>query len=155
MAFGPGYSFLWMQPAVASVPNIIRDWYKLKALNQSPRDKRGQIDYFMKKNGKRSLLKTLIKQMGWSNNAFARRWVWEKEDTDDETEIKQFEERFKKQLARETTNDSLIDAYIDFLFLQPEAKKLDVVKPVGEQYQDTLSDRFHRLSKKLNKLEGK
>lgn len=109
----------------------------------------------MKKKGKRELLKTLIKQMGWSNNAFAKRWVWEKNDTDDKIEVKQFEERFKKQLARETTNESLIDAYIEFLFRQSEAKNLDMVKPVGEQHQDTLSDRFCRLSKKLNQLEKK
>jgi hypothetical protein len=104
----------------------------------------------MKKREKQQLLKTLILQMGWSNNAFARRWIWEKSDTDDETEIKQFEGRFKKQLARDTTKERLIDAYLDFLYLQPEAKQLDLIKPIGEDHEDILSERFYRLSKKLN-----
>ena len=104
----------------------------------------------MKKSEKHNFLRTLIEKMGWSYNAFARRWIWEKNDTDDEAEIRRFEEKFKKHLTRETTRESLVDSYIEFLFQQPEAEKIDYVKPIGDPIKDELSERFFRLSKKLN-----
>ena len=122
----------------------------MEALNQNPKDKRGQLVDFMKKSEKQNFLRTLIEKMGWSYNAFARRWIWEKNDTDDEAEIRRFEEKFKKHLTRETTRESLVDSYIEFLFQQPEAEKIDYVKPIGDPIKDELSERFYRLSKKLN-----
>ena len=106
----------------------------------------------MKKTEKIQQLKALISQLGWSQKDFARRWYWEHYDLDDEVEIKRFEETFKKQLSRGTTQEGLIDSYINFLFIQREAKVLKMIKPVGEEYTDSLSEDYFMLSERLSSI---
>jgi hypothetical protein len=45
---------------------------------------------------KQQALKDYIQQLGWTNNTFARRWYYEKYDSDVESEILKFEDRLKK-----------------------------------------------------------
>ena len=99
---------------------------------------------------KQQELKNYLKKIGLSQKALARRWHMWHNETDVETEISQFEETFKKQLRRPSTDEALIDAYIDFLFDQREAKSLDLIRPVGDLYEDELTDRFYKLSKSLS-----
>lgn len=100
---------------------------------------------------KQQELKCYLKQIGLSQRSFAKRWFMEHNDTDADPEIRQFEETFKKQLSRASTDEELIDTYIKFLLDQREAKSLDLIRPVGDLYpKDELSDRFYQLSKSLN-----
>ena len=45
-------------------------------------------------------IESLIARVGWSRKALARQLHWELNDTDDDEELKRFEERLKKELTR-------------------------------------------------------
>lgn len=100
---------------------------------------------------KKKVLVDLIGKMGLSRSEFARRWIWETQETDDEKQIRSFEETFKKQLKRATTNEQKIEGYLDFLFLQPEARHLDLIKPFGDAARDGDSDAYFEISKSLSR----
>lgn len=99
---------------------------------------------------KQILLKQLIKKLGWSQKKFSRRFFWEIYDSDNETEIKQFEEKFKKQISRKSTNEKLIDSYIDFLFSLEEAAQLEYKRPCNFSEFD-FSKEFNRKMKQISK----
>lgn len=71
----------------------------------------------------------LIARVGWSRKALARQLYWELYDTDDEEELKRFEERLKKELTRPTTKPELLERYLDILRQLPQVEKAGLVVP--------------------------
>lgn len=74
-------------------------------------------------------IESLIARVGWSRKALARQLHWELNDTDDEGELKRFEERLKKELTRPTTKPELLERYLDVLRQLPDVEKAGLVVP--------------------------
>ncbi len=95
-------------------------------------------------------LKDWLKKLGLSQNVFAERVFYEMNESDNEKEIKQFTERFKKAINRDSTDISLIESYLKILYQQNEFLKLGLV--VHEPYcDDEFSDLFNKRMKKISK----
>jgi len=74
--------------------------------NLFKKDNWGQNSKKMKNvKKKQEKLKFWISKFGWSQNEFARSFYVANNETDVETEIKSFEEKFKKHLSRTTTKE--------------------------------------------------
>jgi len=98
---------------------------------------------------KQQELKDWLKKLGLSHNVFAERVFYEINESDNEQEIQQFIERFKKAINRESTNIGLIESYLKILYQQNEFLKLGLV--VHEPYcEDEFSDAFNKRMKKLS-----
>jgi len=98
---------------------------------------------------KQQELKDWLKKLGLSQNVFAERVFYEINESDNEQEIQQFIERFKKAINRESTNIGLIESYLKILYQQNEFLKLGLV--VHEPYcEDEFSDAFNKRMKKLS-----
>jgi len=99
---------------------------------------------------KQQELKEWLKKLGLSQNVFAERVFYEINESDNEIEIKQFVERFKKALNRESTDVGLIESYLKILYQQNEFLKLGLV--VHEPYcEDEFSEIFNKRMQKISK----
>ncbi|MBN8239886.1 hypothetical protein JF541_12050 [Marinobacter hydrocarbonoclasticus] len=74
-------------------------------------------------------IESLIARVGWSRKALARQLHWELNDTDDDYELKRFEERLKKELTRPTTKPELLERYLDVLRQLPDVERSGLVVP--------------------------
>ncbi len=98
---------------------------------------------------KQQELKDWLKKLGLSQNVFAERVFYEINESDNEQEIQQFIERFKKAINRESTDIGLIESYLKILYQQNEFLKLGLVN--HEAYcDDEFSDVFNKRMKKLS-----
>lgn len=77
-------------------------------------------------------IKSLIAELGWSQNQLARNLFIELFESDNEDEMKSFQERLKKDLQRTTTKVERLKKYLSIVLSHPDAKGLDVIfnKPV-------------------------
>ncbi len=101
-------------------------------------------------NKKQKELKEWLKKLGLSQNVFAERVFYEINESDNEEEIKQFIERFKKAINRDSTDIGLIESYLKILYQQNEFLKLGLV--VHESYcDDEFSDAFNKRMKKISR----
>jgi len=94
-------------------------------------------------------LKDWLKKLGLSQNIFAERVFYYMNDSDNEEEMNQFIERFKKAINRNTTNIKLIESYLDILFEQNEFLKLGLVKPIFH-YENDFDDAFNKKMKEVS-----
>lgn len=99
---------------------------------------------------KQQILKDWLKKLGLSQNIFAERVFYYMNDSDNEEEIKQFIERFKKAINRDSTDIKLIESYLDILFEQDEFLKLGLVKPKFH-YENDFNDKFNQRMKNISK----
>jgi len=102
------------------------------------------------------VIKDLIARVGWSQNALARQLHWELNDTDDEDELKRFQERLKKELDRSSTKPELLERYLDVIRTLPDVEKANLIVPqyipskhLDPDIQSTLLDFSKDLSKSL------
>ena len=95
-------------------------------------------------------LKSWLKKLGLSQNIFAERVFYYMNDSDNEEEIKQFVERFKKAINRDSTDIKLIESYLDILFQQDEFLKLGLVKPIFH-YESDFDDVFNQKMREVSK----
>ncbi|MGO1232826.1 MAG: hypothetical protein ACTMHG_03795 [Marinobacter sp.] len=98
-------------------------------------------------------IKDLIARVGWSRRALARQLHWELNDTDDEDELKRFEERLKKELTRPTTKPELLEHYLDVMRQLPECEKADLVIPqyfASEQLDPEIEGALRDISSDLS-----
>ena len=95
-------------------------------------------------------LKNWLKKLGLSQPIFAERAFYHMNDSDNEEEMKQFIERFKKAINRDSTDIKLIESYLDILFQQNEFLKLSLVKPTFN-YENDFDDTFNQRMKKISK----
>lgn len=76
-----------------------------------------------------NIIHSIIDRIGWSRKALARQLHWELHDSDNDNEIRQFEERLKKELTRPTTKPELLEYYLDVLRRLPEIERSELVVP--------------------------
>ena len=106
-------------------------------------------DVFNKQNE----LKQGIKKIKWSQKKFARMHYCETHDTDNETEIENYCESFKKQLRRKTTDIERIETYLRFLYQTDEYRKSQTIRPLNtssHMFEPTFNERMKRLSKSID-----
>jgi hypothetical protein len=72
-------------------------------------------------------IKRIIKELGWTQNKFARILYTEMNEWDDEDEILKFQERVKKELQRTSTKVEKLKKYLEILMQLPETQTIDVV----------------------------
>jgi len=94
-------------------------------------------------------LKNWLKKLGLSQNIFAERVFYYMNDSDNQEEMKQFIERFKKAINRDSTDIKLIESYLNILFEQNEFLKLGLVKPVFH-YESDFDDVFNQKMKRIS-----
>ena len=95
-------------------------------------------------------LKYWLKKLGLSQNIFAERAFYYMNDSGNDTEIKQFVERFKKAINRDSTDIKLIESYLDILFEQNEFLRLGLVKPKFH-YNNDFDDMFNQSMRDISK----
>lgn len=103
---------------------------------------------------KQSQIKECLSKIGWSQKKFARIYYCHIHDTDIEEEIKQFEEKIKKQLSRPTTSIKLLEQYLCFLYSQEEVKKIDLVTHFNHSefdFDSSFGMKMYEISKMLSK----
>ncbi len=69
-----------------------------------------------------SQLKSLMSEVGWTQNKLARIIFTELSETDNEGEMRAFQERFKKALQRDTTKVELLETFLEIAVSHPDAK---------------------------------
>lgn len=86
-------------------------------------------------------IKRLSKSLAWTQNKLAREIYVELNEWDDDEEILRFQERFKKEMQRKTTNIERLKKYLEILVAHPDASRVDCV---FNQYvpQGCLSETF-------------
>ena len=99
-------------------------------------------------------LKNWLKKLGLSQNTFAERIFYYINDSDNEEEMKQFIERFKKAINRNSTDIKLIESYLDILFEENEFLKLGLVKPKFH-YESDFNNMFNQRMKDISKSISK
>jgi hypothetical protein len=99
-------------------------------------------------------IKDLAEKLGWTQNALARKLYCEINEVDDEDEILRFQERFKKELQRPTTNSEKLKRYIIIIISHPDAAKLGLVfnkhMPL-KAISDELSNGLMKISRELDR----
>lgn len=73
-------------------------------------------------------IKTLAARAGWTQNHAARIIFTEQNDTDNDDEIKAFQERFKKELQRETTKVERLQEYLTIMSAHPDIEKTGMIR---------------------------
>jgi ribosome-binding protein aMBF1 (putative translation factor) len=99
------------------------------------------------------IIEDLIARVGWSRKALARQLHWELNDTDDEDELKRFEERLKKELTRSTTKPELLEHYLDVIRQLHECEKAGLVVPqyIGSKHLDSeIEEALRNISSDLS-----
>lgn len=100
-----------------------------------------------------SQIKSLVAELGWSQNRLARILYTEMNEWDDEEEILKYQQRLKKELQRSTTKVKRLKEYLNIIVNHPDAKKLDVVLnryiPQGS-VSDSLSRGLREVSQEID-----
>lgn len=101
-------------------------------------------------------IKKLIKQLGWSQKRFARELfaMTDEADTASEEEVRQYEERVKKQLSRPATKPELLQQYLHQLQKHHAFANLKVVVPIYVPLEGSNTDfvkGMQLISKMLDK----
>jgi hypothetical protein len=99
---------------------------------------------------KQAELKEWLKKLGLSQNIFGERLFYHVNESDNEEEINQFIERFKKAINRDSTDIKLIETYLEFLFEQNEFMKLGLIKSTF-YYEDEFTEDFNWRMKNISK----
>lgn len=85
-------------------------------------------------------IRRMIGLLGWSERRMAREIYCSLNDTDNEDEIRQFEEKVKKALQRNTTKAATLEGYLSVIMQHDEARKIDAVRleyiPINEDHLD-------------------
>lgn len=74
-------------------------------------------------------IKTLIKQVGWSQNQLAEMLYVVAHEVDNDKELEQFKGRFKKELTRSTTKPEKLSRYLDLMLEDDRFQKLGLIRP--------------------------
>lgn len=96
-------------------------------------------------------IKKIIKQLGWSQNQFAKSYYTHTHDWDDDDEILKFQECLKKELQRTTTSKERLLTYLYFLNQDEKVQKMDLVAnkhiPLGSGLSQTFIIEMEKISK--------
>ncbi|MCK7596466.1 hypothetical protein M0G74_04175 [Microbulbifer sp. CAU 1566] len=98
-------------------------------------------------------IKQLIDELGWKQNLIAEKIYYEENDTDNEDELRRFQERFKKELSRGTTKPERLKKYLSMIPDLPGAEGIDLVSnkfvPTGA-ISDALVTGLKAISKEID-----
>mgnify|MGYP000212244575 CR=1 FL=1 len=99
-------------------------------------------------------IKRLLEKMGWSQKRLGRELYFETSDIDNDEELKQSEEKVKKQLSRKTTSAETLNAYLDFMLSHDDVRLLELVRARPVKLgciTDSLKGELEKLSKELDR----
>lgn len=97
-------------------------------------------------------IKKIIKQLGWSQNQFAKSYYTHTHDWDVDDEILKFQECFKKELQRTTTSKERLLTYLEFLNQDEKVQKMDLVANKHIPLDSGLSQTFIIEMEKISKF---
>jgi hypothetical protein len=91
-------------------------------------------------------IKTELSRIGWSLNDFVIEY-----DKHHSYKSKLTFDSFKKQLSRKTTNQALLENYLEFIYQHAEWRKRDNIKPsfVGELLGDDFIREMRNISRNI------
>lgn len=72
-------------------------------------------------------IKALAVQVGWSQNKLARIIFVELNENDCDVDIRAFQERFKKELQRNTTKVERLKQYLSIMTAHPDVEKIGLI----------------------------
>lgn len=99
---------------------------------------------------KQKELKDWITKIGMTQKYFIEQYCIDNFNFTEE-EIKQYHEKFKKEITRETTKIKILDKYFEFLYSLEEFKKVGYVKPICINRDDLFDKNFQERMKKISK----
>jgi len=103
-------------------------------------------------------IKSLVAELGWSQNRLARILYTEFNELDDDGEILRFQEKIKKELQRPTTKVERLKVYLDVIVRHRETKKLDLVfnkYMPKNSISPTLRKGMEDISQEIDKINDK
>jgi nitrate/nitrite-specific signal transduction histidine kinase len=103
---------------------------------------------------KQTKLKEQIRKLFKSEKSFAEQYYMSEKKCDDDEELKNYYEKFKKHVRRDTTKIEVIDAYLTFLYNSDEFRKNSQIKPqfyFGDELRDKFNQEMKKISKKITK----
>lgn len=95
-------------------------------------------------------IKKILSSMNWSQKRLARELYYERNDSDDEVELRREEEKIKKSLSRPTTKVELLEAYLNFIRCHKDFSVTDNVIPTY-QSSGVLSEYLESEMKEISK----
>ena len=99
-------------------------------------------------------IKRLLDSLKWSQKRLGREFYYAKHEfEDDESEIKRYEEKAKKDLSRESTKPGVLQSYLRIIVQHDEFKKLSLVIPIYQK-NSKLSPTFESEMENISKLIG-
>lgn len=98
-------------------------------------------------------IKKILTSMNWSQKRLARELYYERNDSDDEVELRREEEKIKKALSRPTTQVALLESYLNFIRSHRDFSVVDKVIPLYQSsgiLSDYLESELKEISKSLS-----
>ncbi|QKF66538.1 hypothetical protein AVENP_0982 [Arcobacter venerupis] len=99
---------------------------------------------------KQKELKDWITKIGMTQKYFIEQYCIDNFNFTEE-EIRQYHEKFKKEISRKTTKIEVLDKYFEFLYSLDEFKKVGYVKPFYIKRDDLFDDDFNKKMKEISK----
>lgn len=103
-------------------------------------------------------LKSWISKIGMKEKDFSTLYCEDIYFEPSENDISRFNEKFKKELLRDTTKIEVFEKYFEFLYSLEEFKAIGYVKPTyvpNECFSDEFNERMKKISVDItNKLIG-
>jgi len=100
-------------------------------------------------------IKSILAKLKWSQKRLGREFYIAKHDYDDDNEIRQHEEKVKKDLSRKTTKPELLASYLEVISQHNEFQNLNIVIPSyfkSGVLSDTVELGMSNVSKLISKL---
>lgn len=101
-------------------------------------------------------IKKTLKSVNWSQKRLARELYYERNDSDDEVELRREEEKIKKALSRPTTKMDLLESYLNFIRSHRDFSVVDKVIPLYQSsgvLSDYLESELKEVSRSLSTEE--
>ncbi|MBE0420202.1 hypothetical protein ACTXIM_15970 [Pseudoalteromonas nigrifaciens] len=99
-------------------------------------------------------IKHILAKLKWSQKRLGREFYIAKHDYDDDDEIRQYEEKVKKDLMRKTTKPELLNSYLEVISQHNEFQSLNIVIP-SYCKSGILSDEMELGMSNISKLISK
>lgn len=100
-------------------------------------------------------IKSILAKLKWSQKRLGREFYIAKHDYDDDDEIRQYEEKVKKDLSRKTTKPELLVSYLEIISRHNEFQNLNIIIPSYRKsgvLSDTMELGMNNISKLISKL---
>jgi hypothetical protein len=99
-------------------------------------------------------IKSILAKLKWSQKRLGREFYIAKHDYDNDDEIRQYEEKVRKDLSRKTTKPELLASYLKVISQHKEFENLNIVIP-SYYKSGVLSDAMELGMSNVSKLISK